>query len=134
MTERERIQAFLDGGPHAIVGASRDPSKYGNMVLRAFLQKGRTVFPVNPNADTVEGIKAYPDLSSLPATVHGVNVITPPHVTESVVEEAGRLGIKNVWLQPGAESERAIRRAAELGMNMIAGGPCVLVVLGYRDR
>lgn len=132
MTEQEKIQAFFAGGPHAVVGASRDRSKYGNMVLRAFQQNGLAAFPVNPSADKVEGLKAYPDLASLPETVHGASVITPPDVTESIIEQAGRLGIKNIWLQPGAESENAVQRATQLGMNVIAGGPCVLVALGFR--
>lgn len=132
MTEQARIQAFFAGSPHAVVGASRDRSKYGNMVLRAFQQNGLVAFPVNPHADRVEGVKAYPDLASLPEAVHGVSVITPPQVTDAIIEQAGRLGIKNVWLQPGAESELAVHRATQLGMNVIFGGPCVLVALRFR--
>jgi predicted CoA-binding protein len=131
MTDQERIQAFFESGPHAVVGASRDRSKYGNMVLRAFQQNGLAVFPVNPNADQVEGLKAYPNLASLPATVAGVCVITPPHVTDSIIEQAGRLGLKNIWLQPGAESEQGVQRATQLGMNVVSGGPCVLVALRF---
>lgn len=133
MTVQERIRKFLDGGPHAVVGASRDRSKYGNKVLRAYLQRGREVFPVNPNATEVEGLDCHPDLSSLPRRVHGVSVITQPRVTESIVEEAAAAGIEHIWMQPGAESERAVERARELGMNVIAGGPCALVTLGFRE-
>jgi len=132
MTDQERVQAFFESGPHAIVGASRDRSKYGNMVLRAFQQNGLVVFPVNPNADQVEGLKAYPNLAALPETVDGVCVITPPHVTDSIIEQAGRLRIKNIWLQPGAESEHGVQRATQLGMNVVSGGPCVLVALRFR--
>jgi uncharacterized protein len=134
MNNKAKIAEFLAGAPHAVVGASRDRSKIGNQVLQAFLQAGRPVFPVNPGAEEVEGLKSYADLKSLPTTVHGVSVITPPRVTESIVEKAGSIGIKNIWLQPGAESEQAVLRAKELGMNVISGGPCILVVLGYRER
>lgn len=133
MTDQEKIQAFLTGTPHAVVGASRDRSKYGNKVLRVFLQNRRTVFPVNPNADEVEALRSYPDLASLPEQVHGVSIVTPPHVTEAVIEQAGQLGIKHVWLQPGAESERAVQRAEQWGMNIISGGPCILVALRYHE-
>lgn len=133
MTELEQIDAFLNGSPFAVVGASTDRSKYGNKVLRAYLQNDHGAFPVNPRADEVEGLKAYADLSSLPETAHGVSVITPPKITEGVIEEAARLGIQHVWLQPGAENEASISRGVELGLNLIAGGPCVLVVLGYRE-
>ena len=78
MSEAARIEQFLNGSPHAVVGASRDRSKYGNKVLRAYLQSDRTVYPVNPTAVEVEGLTAYPDLAALPEAVHGVSVITPP--------------------------------------------------------
>ena len=133
MSSKEQIDQFLQGSPHAVVGASRDRDKYGNKVLRAYQQKNRPVYAVNPNADQIEGEAAYPDLASLPETVHGISIVTPPQVTEAVVEQAGKLGIKNIWMQPGSESQAAISRAAELGMNVIAGGPCVLVRLGYRE-
>ena len=133
MSLQEKIERFLDGSPHAVVGASRDRSKYGNKVLRAYLQAGREAYPVNPSATEVEGLKAHPDLASLPQALHGISIITQPEVTEQVIEEAARLGIENVWMQPGAESEAAVSRAEEKGMNVIAGGPCLLVTLRYRE-
>jgi len=133
MTLQQRIEAFLEGSPHAVVGASQDRSKYGNKVLRAYLQKQRAVYPVNPKADVIDGTNAYPDLASLPEAVHGISVITPPAVTETIVERAAELGIENIWMQPGAESAAAVERSAELGINVIAGDACLLVVLGYRE-
>ncbi len=133
MSLQEQIDEFLAGSPHAVVGASRDRTKYGNKVLRAYQQFNRPVFPVNPSADEVEGLTAYGDLASLPETVHGISVITPPKVTESIVSQAGELGIKNIWMQPGSESDAAVLRGEELGINVIAGGPCLLVVLGFRE-
>ena len=116
-----------------MVGASRDRHKYGNKVLRVYIQNGRPVYPINPTAEEVEGLKAYPDLATLPEPVHGISIITPPGVTEGIVEQAGELGIKHIWMQPGAESDAAIARAIASGMNVIAGGPCALVVLGYHE-
>ena len=133
MVGREHIQDFLAGERFAVVGASSDRSKYGNKVLRCYLQDGREAVPVNPNATEVEGQPCVPDLASLPAPVHGVSIITPPHVTERVVEEAAAAGLTRLWLQPGAESPAALRRAEELGLEVIAGGPCLLVVLGFRE-
>ena len=133
MIDRQKIEMFLAGGPHAVVGASRDRSKYGNKVLRVYVQHDRAVYPVNPNAAEVEGLEAYPDLTSLPEAVHGVSIITPPDVSEQVVQEAADLGIQHVWMQPGAQSEAAIALAESRGMNVIAAGPCILVTLGYRE-
>jgi len=129
-----KIREFLSGEVFAVVGASNDRSKYGNKVLRCYLQNGRRPIPVNPRERVVEAIPAVADLGSLPEKVHGASIITPPDVTEKIVEGAAAAGVKRLWMQPGAESARAIRRAEELGMSVIAGGPCVLVSLGYRER
>jgi predicted CoA-binding protein len=132
MQTQERIQTFLAGQSFAVVGASSNREKYGNKVLRAYQQHHRKVFPVNPNEAEIEGLPAYPDLASLPEPVDGVSIITRPEVTEKVLEQAAAAGIRNVWMQPGAENDRVLKRAEELGLNAIGGGPCVLVTLGFR--
>lgn len=130
---QNQVAEFLDGSPHAVVGASQNRDKYGNKVLRAYLQNDRDVVPINPKEEEIEGLPVCKSLSDCPEGLHGISVVTPPQVTEAVIEEAGRVGIKHVWLQPGAESDQAVARAEELGMNIIAGGPCVLVTLQYRE-
>src|SRR5512137_189532 len=132
-SEAQRIEAFLASRSFAVVGASADRSKYGNKVLRCYQQHGRKAYPVNPKAPEVEGVRAYPSLAALPEPVSAISVITSPAATELVVREAHAAGVKHVWMQPGAESHEAIRAAEALGMNVIAGGPCLLVVLGYRE-
>jgi len=127
------IDRFLAQERFAVVGASPDRAKYGNKVLRCYLQHGRDAVPVHPKETEVEGVAAYPSLSAIPGGVGAVSVITPPPVTERVVEEAAKLGIRHVWMQPGAESDAAVRRARDLGIEVIAGGPCLLVALGFRD-
>ncbi|MDP2875975.1 MAG: CoA-binding protein [Holophaga sp.] len=127
------IQTFLQNGPFAVVGASSDREKYGNKVLRCYQQHGLEVFPINPRATEIEGLKAYSSLEALPKKVVGISVITPPKITESVVQEAIRAGVKAIWMQPGAEHPEAIRAAEAAGLKVIANGPCLLVVLGYRE-
>ena len=129
----EIIADYLAEGPYAVVGASTDRTKYGNRVLRAYQQQGLEVYPINPRADTIEGLKAYPDLRSLPKRIRGISVITPPAITERVVAEAADAGVRFVWMQPGAESPAAIRAARERGLEAIADGSCFLVVVGYRS-
>jgi predicted CoA-binding protein len=132
MSTSDLIHAFMSAGPWAVVGASTDRSKYGNMVLRNYQQRGMEVYPINPRADEVEGLKAYRSLADLPVKVRGISVITPPAITERVVEEAAAAGVEIVWMQPGAESAEAIARAEALGLGVIAGGACFLVVARYR--
>lgn len=130
---QQKVDAFLAAGPFAVVGASVDRSKYGNKVLRCYQQHGKEVYPINARADEVEGLKAHPSLASLPVRARAISVITPPAITEQVVRDAAAAGVTHVWMQPGAESDAAIREAEALGMTVIAGGACILVVLGYRD-
>ncbi|MCE1203157.1 MAG: CoA-binding protein [Holophagaceae bacterium] len=130
---QQTITAFLEAGPFAVVGASVDRAKYGNKVLRCYQQHGREVFPINARAEEVEGLKAYPSLAALPVPVKAISVITPSAITEQVVRDAAAAGVTHIWMQPGAESEEAIRSAEASGMAVIAGGPCLLVVLGYHE-
>jgi len=133
MDENELIAEFLSEGPWAVVGASTDREKYGNKVLRAYLRQGRQVYAVNPKAEEVEGAPSFPDVASLPPGVKGLSIVTPPGATEQVVEQAARAGIGRLWMQPGAESDRAVERARELGLSLISGGPCALLALRFRE-
>ncbi len=133
MADQQLIREFLAGAPHAVVGASTDRSKYGNKVLRCYLQHARPVLVVHPREQLIEGQPCHRSLAELPETPHGLSVITPPPVTERIVEQAAAAGIRRLWLQPGAESPAALARAAELGLQTIAGGPCLLVALGFHE-
>ncbi|QDU69128.1 CoA-binding protein [Engelhardtia mirabilis] len=120
---------FLSGEVFAVAGASNDRSKFGNRVLRHYLAHGKRAIPVHPTETEVEGLAVARTLANLPEPVWGLSIITPPRVTERLVEEAAAAGIERIWMQPGAESPAAIARARELGLEVIAGGPCVLVEL-----
>ena len=134
MDIKKRILLFLSSGAFGVVGASSKREKYGNKVLRCYLQHGIAAIPVNPRSKEIEGILCAASVASLPDSVRSISIITPPSVTEKVVEEAIARGISNVWMQPGAESERAITMATEAGLNVIADGSCLLVVLGFSEN
>jgi uncharacterized protein len=94
------------------------------------------VVAVNPRCaptERIEGARTVPTLADLPEPVHGISIITPPPVTERIVDQAIAAGITRLWMQPGAESTDAVRRAHDAGLSVIHGGPCILVVLGFRD-
>lgn len=130
---QERIQRFLASDRFAVVGASNDLAKYGAKVFACYLQNGRTAYPVHPKEKTIQGRPAYPTLKDLPAPVAAISVITPPAVTEKVVEEAIAAGARHIWMQPGAESAAAVARATQAGLSVISGGPCLLVALHYKE-
>jgi predicted CoA-binding protein len=128
------IETFLASPAFGVVGASADRSKYGNRVLQCYLQKGKTVVPVNPKEREIEGLPCVASVSELPDEVQSISVITPPAVTEQVVKAAAARGIRNVWMQPGAESAVALDFCRQQGINVIGDGSCILVVLGYRGH
>ena len=105
----------------AVVGASRDRAKYGYRVFHTLKEEGFKVFPVNPNAREVDGVKAYPSLKELPQKPALVIVVVPPKVAKKIVEEAAAEGIENLWFQPGSESEEVLNTCREMGLNCIAG-------------
>ena len=129
-----QIREFLRVGPHAVAGASNDRNKFGNRVLRTYLQHGMPVYVLHPALDMVEGLPVYRTLADLPEKPHGLSIITPPQVSLRLVEQAAAAGVKHLWLQPGAESPGVLQRARELGLDAIAGGPCLLVELGFRQE
>ncbi|KAG5175258.1 CoA-binding domain protein, partial [Tribonema minus] len=130
------VRNFLSSSTFFVVGATNRRDKFGNKVLRCYQQHGRAVTPVHPALAAIEGLRAYAALRDVPAALRppldcGVSVITSPAVTLGVVQQAHELGLRKLWLQPGAESEEVVALAAALGMELIYGGPCVLVELGY---
>ena len=133
MQTEDRIRRFLSSTRFAVAGASADRTKYGNKVLRCYPQHGHDVVAIHPRETEIEGVAAYRRLADVPRPPEAISVVTPPPVTESLVEEAAAMEIRRIWMQPGAESAAAIRRCAELGIDVIAGGPCLLVALGFRD-
>ena len=123
----ELIKSFLKTeNIVAVVGASRDPKKYGHQVYRDLLNAGYRVYCVNPNADEVLGNKCYPSLEVLPVKPDFVDVVVPPEITERLVKTCKSLGITKVWMQPGSESEAAIRFCEENSMNVVHG-VCIMV-------
>lgn len=98
------IMSCSDAGK--AVGASSSREKYGNRVLRWYMDRSLPVTPVNPqtNEETIEGISVVKSLSDLPgASETAVSVITPPSASLAVLKEASSLGVPYIWIQPGKE-------------------------------
>ena len=112
----------------AVVGANQDPQKYGNMIYRRLKDRGYRVYAVNPNYQTVDGDKCYENLASLPETPEVLDMVVSPKYGIAAIEEAAGLGIKNIWLQPGAYNDELLGIIAKRGLNAVQA--CVLVALG----
>jgi predicted CoA-binding protein len=123
------IEAFLRATTFAVAGASRDRSKYGNRVFRSLLASGRKAYPVNPTASSIEGQDAFPTIIDLPLVPESLSIVTPPYITRQVISQAILAGVKNIWMQPGAEDSEGSRLARQAGMRVIDDGSCLLVSL-----
>lgn len=103
----------------AVVGASSNRAKFGNKAFRAFREKGFTVIPVNPNESEIEGTKTVPTVLDIPGEVDMVTVYVPPRIAVRILDDVAKKGVKELWLNPGAEDEAVIARAHELGLEPI---------------
>jgi uncharacterized protein len=113
----------------AVIGASRDRRKYGNKSVRAHLKRGYDVFPINPHAGEIEGLRAYASITDIPpGPLDRVTIYVPPETGLTLLEEIAVRSPGEVWLNPGSDSEEIVRRARELGLNVIQG--CSIVDVG----
>lgn len=126
-TIREAAEAFLSNRRIAVTGVSREPANHGgNVVYNRLRERGYEVFPVNPNAETVEGDHAYHDLKSIPDGVDAVVIATRPSHAETTMRECVELGIDQVWMHrafgAGSVSDEATAYGREHGVTVIDGG------------
>lgn len=110
----------------AVVGATDDASKYGYVIYRDLKGKGFTVYPVNPNRPSVDGDKTFEHVGAIPESPTIVNIVVPPQVTLNILQQCLDLGLKNVWLQPGAESPEVMTFLQGHDFNYLAN-TCIML-------
>ena len=112
-----------------VIGASRARHKFGNKALRAYLDQGYRVFPINPHGGEIEGCEVFQSLEDLPVdTVDLVSMYVPPEVGIELLEGIAGLQPREVWLNPGSESSDLVARANELELPIIQA--CSIISLG----
>jgi uncharacterized protein len=112
----------------AVIGASNNRRKFGNRAVRAYLDQGYTVVPINPHEREVEGLKAYASVLDVPGPIDMASFYVPPEVGEEIIGDIARKQIAEVWLNPGAESDELIARARALSIKPIVA--CSIVAIG----
>lgn len=112
----------------AVLGASSDRGKFGNIAVRAHLQQGYRVFPVNPKGGTIEGLETYRSLSDIPETLNRITVYLPPAVLVSTLDEIAATPHDELYLNPGTDAPEVLERATELGLDPIRA--CSVVDIG----
>jgi predicted CoA-binding protein len=114
----------------AIVGASSAPHKYGNKAVRAYLRQGWTVYPVNPTEKTIEGLAVHPSIEDLPHGLDRVSLYVPPAIGLTLLEAIKAKAAKELYVNPGADSDELLARAEALGLEPIVA--CSIVEIGER--
>src|SRR5258708_2630308 len=112
----------------AVIGASNNRNKFGNKAVRAYLQQGYTVFPVNLNEARIEGLPVFKTISDVPVRPQVVSVYLPPEKLLPMLPEIAAKGCDELWLNPGTESGQVIAEAERLGLNMIQA--CSIIGVG----
>jgi uncharacterized protein len=106
----------------AIVGASSNRAKFGNKAVRAYASRGYQVFPIHPQATTIEGHPAFARLADVPVDrFDRVSLYLPPEVTSHILDDLTSKPIGELWLNPGAESEELVSRLQQLGQHVVVG-------------
>lgn len=116
--------------PIALVGASKDPEKYGNIIIRNLRSKGYKVVPVNPKEETIDGLPVVASVAQLPKELAFVNFVVPPKVTLSVLPMAVQAGVEAVWFQDGS-FDQAVLDYASAHFKYVVHDACVMVVTNF---
>ena len=120
------LNEFLECKIFAVAGSFSSPEKYAYKIVQFLLKKGKKVYPVNPNIKEVLGQPCFSEIAFLPEKPDVVNLVTPPEATEKIVKECKEMGIKRVWMQPGAECEEAIDFCGKNGIKAVYNS-CILL-------
>jgi len=116
---QELIKEFMSQKRFAVVGATDNPQKYGNQIVKNLKNRGYEVYPVNPRLKELEGLSCYPNLTDIPVKVDVVDFVVPPGATEEILKQCKELELSRIWLQPGSESETAITYCRENDLKVV---------------
>jgi len=122
----ESIKEFLNCKKIAVIGVSSKGKGMGIVVYNHLKDCGTNVFAINKNGGNFKGIKLYSSIKDISENIDGIITIVPPAETEKVVKEALELGVNNIWMQQGSESNIAIKFCEENGISLIYG-ECILM-------
>ena len=123
-----KVYDFLSQKRIAVAGVSRNNSHHptGNLIYHRLKKTVKNVFPVNPQMQTFDGDRCYPDLQSIPGGVDGVVIVTKPETTERIVRDCSDAGVRRVWMHQSigkgsSVSPKAVEYCRQHDISAIAG-------------
>ncbi len=118
-------QQFWKNNSFAVIGDSRK-KKFPRLTYGKLKQRGKDVFAVDPGAETVDGDRAYDDLSALPQPVDAVVLEVPAGEAEEWVVAVADAGISNLWIHQHCDTPEAISLAGDRGIELYYGTCAVM--------
>lgn len=129
---------FLAQESIAVAGVSRGSAATGNAIYRKLRDEGYNVFPINPNAETVEGDPCYANVMDLPEKVGGVMIVTQPDLSTQIADDCIEAGVPRVWMHnntfaPSSVSDEGTEKLRQAGVTVIPGGcPMMFFDVGHK--
>jgi len=116
----------------AIIGASSNHKKYGYKAMKAYSIIGYKIYPINPNEDEIDGVKVYKSILDVPDEIDRATMYVPPKAGLKIIEDIAKKGVKELYFNPGSESDELIEKAKELGLNPILA--CSILAVGVDPK
>lgn len=123
---KQNVQDFIAGKRIAVVGVSRSGKKFGNSIYTELKQRGYQAYIVHPEAKEINGEPCYPNLAALQGQIDGVVVCVSKGQAAQVMRDSVAAGVKNIWIQQGAETPELLTLAKELNVRPVFG-KCILM-------
>ena len=120
----------------AVIGATETPGSVGRTIMENICAQpfGGVLYPVNPKRETVLGVKAYPNIRSIPGVVDLAVIVTPAEAVPGIIQECAEIGVRGAIIisagfketgVAGAELERQVLENARHGNMRIIGPNCL---------
>ncbi len=119
MSKKESIEKFLAPKKIAMAGVSSNQKKFGYIIFKELREKGFDICPVNPKVEAIDGVKCYKSVSDIPDDYEKLFLATPKDVTDSIIKDAAKKGIKHIWIQQMANTKESSTLANDLGIELI---------------
>lgn len=120
MLTQKQVEDFFNLDTFALIGVSRDPKKFGNLIYKEMKSNNFNVFPIHPELEKIEDDKCFKDFSSLPYKPDALILSVNRSKTFDAVKEAVNFGVKNIWVQLMSDTPDAIEYCKKNDVNIIS--------------